>query len=531
MARKKFPIGVQSFDILRNENYVYVDKTALVYDIVKEGRVYFLSRPRRFGKSLLLSTFEAYFKGRKELFEGLAIGEKETEWTEYPVLRFDMIGKTYATPDDLIARIGNQLSEYESVYGRNEDELSVDLRFGGLIRRAYEKTGRKVVVLVDEYDAPLQLTMHDPELNDTYRRIFKGFYGNLKMYDACLKFVFLTGVSKFGKVSVFSDLNNLKDISMDDRYITVCGITETEMHRYFDDDLRQMAAKLEMTFDELCQRLKEKYDGYRFNENEAEGLYNPFSLLGAIDAMRLDDFWFNTGTPTFLVEMLKRDNYNMIDVEKTEMTLSELSNISVDSNDPIQILYQTGYLTIKGYDSETGICTLGFPNEEVKNGFYKNLAPIYIQKSDRTYQETSINIKKTLVRNDIDGFMNVIRDFLPEISYIFHDNQRYPERHFQEIIYILIVAAGFAARVEEMSPKGRSDIVVETRTSVFVIELKMNRPPEKALGQIDEKLYLERYRRTGKRLYSVGVEVDMEKRNIGSWKSVEVESGKLKVES
>ena len=522
MARKKFPIGVQSFDKLIEEQYVYVDKTALVYDIVKEGGVYFLSRPRRFGKSLLLSTFEAYFKGRKELFEGLAIGEKETEWTEYPVLRFDMIGKTYATPDDLIARIGNQLSEYESVYGRNEDELSVDLRFGGLIRRAYEKTGRKVVVLVDEYDAPLQLTMHDPELNDTYRRIFKGFYGNLKAYDACLKFVFLTGVSKFGKVSVFSDLNNLKDISMDDRYISVCGITETEMHRYFDDDLHQMAAKLEMTFDELCQRLKEKYDGYRFNENEAEGLYNPFSLLGAIDAMRLDDFWFNTGTPTFLVEMLKEGDYNMIDVEKTEMTLPELSNISVDSNDPIQILYQTGYLTIKGYDKATRRCTLGFPNEEVKMGFYHSLAPIYVGRCDRHFKTLGYRIADALVACDVDALMQEIKDFLPEISYIFHDNQRYPERHFQEIIYILIVAAGFAARVEEMSPKGRSDIVVETRTSVFVIELKMNRPPEKALSQIDEKLYLERYRRTGKNLYSIGVDVDMEKRNIESWKSVKM---------
>ena len=519
MARKKFPIGVQSFDVLRSEDYVYVDKTALVYDIIKDGRIYFLSRPRRFGKSLLLSTFEAYFKGKKELFSGLAIGEKETEWLEYPVLRLDLNPQRYETVEDLEDILNSHLLEWEKIYGREED-TTLSRRFYNVIKHACEQTGRQVVVLVDEYDKPLQLTLHDPELLNSYRRIFKGFYGVFMSAGEYLKFVFLTGVSKFGKVSVFSDLNNLKDISMDDRYISVCGITETEMRRYFDDDLHQMAEKLEMTFDGLCQRLKEKYDGYQFNKRKIEGLYNPFSLLSAIDSMELNDFWFNTGTPTFLVEMLKRDNYNMIDVEKTEMTLSELSNISVDSNDPIQILYQTGYLTIKGYDSETGIYTLGFPNEEVKNGFYKNLAPIYIQKSDRTYQETSISIKKTLVRNDIDGFMTTLVDFLPEISYIFHDNQRYPERHFQEIIYILIVAAGFTARVEEMSPKGRSDIVVETRTSVFVIELKMNRPPEKALRQIDEKLYMERYRRTGKSLYSVGVEVDMEKRNIGSWEVI-----------
>lgn len=520
MARKKFPIGVQSFDILRNENYVYVDKTDLIYEIIKEGRVYFLSRPRRFGKSLLLSTFEAYFKGKKELFKGLTIEEKETEWLEYPVLRFDMIGKTYTKPEDLIVRIGNQLSKYEAVYGRNEEELSVDIRFGGLIQRAFEKTGRKVVVLVDEYDAPLQLTLHDPELNDTYRRIFKEFYGNLKMYDEYVKFAFLTGVSKFGKVSVFSDLNNLKDISMDDRYISVCGITETEMHRYFDEDLHQMAEKLEMTFDELCARLKAKYDGYHFNESENEGLYNPFSLLGAIDSMRLDDFWFNTGTPTFLVEMLKEGDYNMIDVEKTEMTLPELSNISVDSNDPIQILYQTGYLTIKGYDKATRRCTLGFPNEEVKMGFYHNLAPVYIGRSDRYFKTLGYRIADALVAQDVDALMQEIKDFLPEISYIFHNNCRYPERHFQEIIYILILSSGMVARVEEMSPKGRSDIVVETRKSVFVIELKMNRSAEKALAQIDEKLYMERYRKTGKNLFSIGVDVDMEKRNIVSWKVV-----------
>lgn len=519
MARKKFPIGVQSFEVLRSENCVYVDKTDLIYDIINDSRVYFLSRPRRFGKSLLLSTFEAYFKGKKELFKGLAIEKKETEWLEYPVLRLDLNSQKYETKEDLESILNRHLKEWEGMYGYEPDD-SLSGRFYNVIKRAYNQTGRKVVVLVDEYDKPLQLSLHNPELLDSYRCIFKGFYGVLKSADEYIKFAFLTGVSKFGKVSVFSDLNNLKDISMDNRYISVCGITETEMHRYFDEDLHQMAENLEMSFDELCQRLKEKYDGYRFNRHENEGLYNPFSLLSAIDSMELGDFWFNTGTPTFLVEMLKRGNYNVIDVEKTEMTLSELSNISVDSNDPIQILYQTGYLTIKNYDRETEIYTLGFPNEEVKNGFYKNLAPVYIQKSDKTYQETSINIKKTLIKNDIDGFMNVIKDFLPEISYIFHDNQKYPERHFQEIFYILIVAAGFTARVEEMSPKGRSDIVVETRNSVFVIELKMNKNPEKALQQIDEKLYMERYRKTGKNLYSVGVDVDMEKRNIESWKVI-----------
>jgi len=519
MARKKFPIGVQSFQKLIEDEYVYVDKTEQIYNIVKEGGVYFLSRPRRFGKSLLLSTFEAYFKGKKELFKGLAIEKKETEWIEYPVLRLDLNPQRYETKEDLEEILGRNLRQWENIYGCESDS-TLSGRFYNLLEHIYRQTGRKVVVLVDEYDKPLQLSLHDPELLDSYRRIFKGFYGVLKTADEFIRFAFLTGVSKFGKVSVFSDLNNLKDISMDNRYISVCGITETEMHRYFDDDLHQMAESLEMSFDELCKRLKEKYDGYQFNESQVEGLYNPFSLLGAIDSMRLDDFWFNTGTPTFLVEMLKRGNYNVIDVERTEMTLSELSNISVDSNDPIQILYQTGYLTIKSYDSEAEIYTLGFPNEEVKNGFYKNLAPIYIEKSDRIYQETSINIKKTLVRNDVDGFMNTIKDFLPEISYIFHDNQKRPERHFQEIIYILIVAAGFTARVEEMSPKGRSDIVVETRNSVFVIELKMNKNPQIALQQIDEKLYIEKYRKTGKNLYSIGVDVDMEKRNIESWKVI-----------
>jgi len=517
MARKKFPIGVQSFDVLRSENYVYIDKTALIYNLIKDGRIYFLSRPRRFGKSLLLSTFEAYFKGKKELFEGLAIEKKETEWIEYPVLRLDLNPQKYETVGDLESILNSNLKEWEKKYGR-EDEESLSRRFYNVIRHAYEQTGRKVVVLVDEYDKPLQLSLHNPELLDSYRRIFKGFYGVLKTADEYLRFAFLTGVSKFGKVSVFSDLNNLKDISMDNRYVTVCGITETEIHRYFDDDLHEMADSLEITYEQLCQRLKEKYDGYHFNKFCEVGLYNPFSLLNSIDSMEINDFWFNTGTPTFLVEMLKRGDYNMIDIEKTEMTLPELSNISVDSNDPIQILYQTGYLTIKSYNKDTQRYTLGFPNEEVKMGFYHNLAPIYIGRSDRGFKTLGYRIADAFIAQDVDAIMQEIKDFMPEISYIFHDNQRYPERHFQEIIYILILSSGIVARVEEMSAKGRSDIVVETRTAVYVIELKMNKSPEKALQQIDEKLYMERYRKTSKNLYSIGVDVDMEKRNIESWK-------------
>ena len=512
----KYPIGIQTFSTIIENGMVYVDKTDLVYNIAQK-HICFLCRPRRFGKSLLISTLESYFKGERELFKGLKIDELEKEWIKYPVFHVDFAQGDYSKPEALCNILDEYLESWEGEYGRFFNTTMRGIRFHDVLKMAHEKTGKRCVVLIDEYDKPLRDAMTESQRNEN-RKILNEFYGTFKSADEHLHFVFLTGITKFPQDSSF---NQPENISMDDRYISVCGITETEMHRYFDEDLHQMAEKLEMTFDELCQRLKEKYDGYHFNENEIEGLYNPFSLLGAIDSMRLDDFWFNTGTPTFLVEMLKEGDYNMIDVEKTEMTLFELSNISVDSNDPIQVLYQTGYLTIKGYDSETGIYTLGFPNEEVKNGFYKKLAPIYIQKSDRTYQETSISIKKTLVRDDIDGFMNTVRDFLPEISYIFHDNQRYPERHFQEIIYILIVAAGFTARVEEMSPKGRSDIVVETRTSVFVIELKMNRPPEKALRQIDEKLYMERYRKTGKNLYSIGVDVDMEKRNIGSWEVIE----------
>ncbi|MDD3153067.1 MAG: AAA family ATPase [Bacteroidales bacterium] len=510
---KKYPIGIQSFEKIIAEGYLYIDKTDFVYNLAHIGNIYFLSRPRRFGKSLLLSTIEAYFLGKKELFKGLKIDKLEKEWIKYPVLHLDFNAERYKTTKDVDLIINRHLNLWEDVYGKNEREISHSDRLIGILQRAKEKTGRQVVVLVDEYDKPMLQVMHDAAMLDEYRNIFKGFYGVFKTADPYLKFVFLTGVTKFGKVSVFSDLNNLNDISMWSEVEDVCGITKDEMLNNFDEDIHELGKNNDLNYEETCQELKLWYDGYHFCE-DSEGIYNPFSLLNVFQKKRFQDYWFATGTPTFLVNMLKKGNYNMIDVEKTEMFGSEISKITVDSGDPVQILYQSGYLTIKSYDKSTDLFTLGFPNTEVKNSFYKCLAPVFLETPEHEFNFISIAIRKTLQKNDIDGFMNVMENFLPKIPYFFHANQKTDERHFQEIFYILLLSAGLISRVEEYSALGRSDIIAESDVSVFVFELKMDKPVEEALRQIEDKAYIEQYKVTNKNLYAIGVSFNSGKRCV-----------------
>ncbi|NDV63681.1 AAA family ATPase [Bacteroides sp. 224] len=374
---RKLPIGVQTFEIIRKEGFLYVDKSALIWQIANRGRVYFLSRPRRFGKSLLLSTFESYFEGRKDLFEGLAIAELEKDWIQYPVLHLDLNAEKYDAPERLGIIINSYLAQWENKYGRSEGEDSLATRFAGVIRRAYEQTGRGVVVLIDEYDKPLLQAMFNEPLSEEYRNALKAFYAVLKSSDRYLRFVLLTGVTKFSHVSLFSDLNQLNDITMDVQYSAVCGITEEELIATFTPEIEQMSKSNDLSFDETVAYMKEEYDGYHFSRN-SPGMFNPFSVLNSFYKQEFENYWFRTGTPTFLVELLKRSDYDLRElIEGVEATSDIFMQYRVESDDPIPVFYQTGYLTIKDYDKEFRLYKLGFPNNEVRYTFLEFLIPLF----------------------------------------------------------------------------------------------------------------------------------------------------------
>ncbi|MBR5921607.1 MAG: AAA family ATPase [Bacteroidales bacterium] len=366
----KYPVGIQNFEKIRRNGYAYVDKTAAIYWLAETGSYYFLSRPRRFGKSLLLSTMKAYFEGKKELFEGLAIAGLEKDWGEYPVLHLDLNARNYTDVSALHAELNKYLIQWEEEYGLDQRDLAVEERFYFVIKKACEITGRKVVILVDEYDKPMLEAIGNPELQEDYRSTLKAFYGNLKSCDEYIKFAFLTGVTKFGKVSVFSDLNHLTDISLDSRYVDICGISEAELRTNFDEGVAELATANNMTKDECYARLKRDFDGYHF-QPDTVGIYNPFSLLSTLASGQFKDYWFETGTPTFLVHQLLKTNFLLEDMTREELTVDTLNSIEIMDENPLPLLFQSGYLTIESYDPEFGTYTLGFPNREVEEGFTK----------------------------------------------------------------------------------------------------------------------------------------------------------------
>ena len=370
MALQKLPVGIQDFESLRIDGYQYVDKTEHIFNLIDRGRYYFLSRLRRFGKSLLLSTIKAFFLGKRELFNGLAIDEKDVDWAEHPVLYLDLNTEKYDAKEKLENMLNDFLVKLEKIYGKEESETSPGLRFQGLIKRAYEKTGRRVVILVDEYDKPMLQAIGNKELQAEFRGTLKGFYGALKSMDACIKFAMLTGVTKFGKVSVFSDLNNLMDISMDLPYYDICGISEEELQSNFAPNIEALAAATGMTPDECKEKLRLRYDGYHFEET-APGVYNPFNLLNTFARNKFGEYWFETGTPTYLVELLQRHDWNLDDMANSDVDTDVLNSVDSESTNPIPVIYQSGYLTIKDYDEEFKLYHLGFPNKEVEEGFVK----------------------------------------------------------------------------------------------------------------------------------------------------------------
>ena len=512
MSGKIYPIGIQNFEKIRKDGYFYIDKTALVYQLVKTGSYYFLSRPRRFGKSLLISTLEAYFQGKKELFTGLAMEKLEKDWIEYPILHLDLNIEKYDTPESLNNILEKSLAKWEGLYGANPSERSLSLRFAGIIERACEQTGQRVAILIDEYDKPLLQAIGNEALQHEFRNTLKPFYGALKTMDGCIKFAILTGVTKFGKVSVFSDLNNLDDISMREPYVSLCGVTEREIHDNLEEELHELAAIQQLTYEEVYAKLKDCYDGYHFVEN-TEGIYNPFSLLNTFKYNKFSNYWFETGTPTYLVELLKRTHYDLGRMAHVETDADVLNSIYGDE-DPIPVIFQSGYLTIKGYDKEFGLYRLGFPNKEVEEGFMKFLIPFYTRFNKVEAPFEIQRFVKELRAGDIDAFFKRLRSFFADTPYELVSEL---ELHYQNVLFILYKLLGFYVKAERHTSDGRIDLVLQTDKFIYIMEFKLDGTAEEALQQINEKRYALPFEQDARRLFKIGVNFSNTTRNIEKW--------------
>ena len=526
---RKLPIGIQSFKDLREKEFLYVDKTEYVFRLAGESKVYFLSRPRRFGKSLLLSTLEAYFLGQKDLFKGLAIEkleeaekEKRAIWQEYPVFYLDFNVGKYSDIEALNTNLNVFLSDLEQKYGTSEAEDNFAKRFEGLLKRAYEKTGKQVVVLVDEYDKPLLQTMGvNEELNEEYRAVLKAFYSVLKSADRYIRFAFLTGVTKFSKISIFSDLNNLRDLSLIADYSAICGISQEELEANFEPEIISLAERNKMSYDEALAALKQKYDGYKFSEN-GKNMYNPFSLLNVFADSTMRNYWFATGTPTFLVDYLKKAYYNIPDLDgNVKMNEAGLETYRADAINPLPILYQAGYLTIKDYNDFSKLYRLGFPNDEVRYGFLDNLMPAYTSiRADKTGLSVW-EFYEEIEAGDVDGFMEKLKGIISGIPYdsLTEKDLALREQNYQTAVYLVFALMNQFVHTEVHCSTGRADCVVEFKDKVYIFEFKLvsNASSEEAVKQIKEKNYADRFSGSGKNLIAVGSSFDEEKRTIKEW--------------
>lgn len=509
----KYPIGIQNFGEVRRNGYAYVDKTALLYKLVSEGKYYFLSRPRRFGKSLFLSTLESYFCGEKELFDGLAVSELEHDWKSYPILHLDLNSREYKDESSLEAELNRHLEAWEKLYGDEYKERALEERFIHVINHAYEKTGKQVVILVDEYDKPLLQAIGNDALLAAYRSKLKAFYSVLKTLDAKIRFAFLTGVTKFGKVSVFSDLNNLKDISMLPAYSYVCGINEAELHLYFDDSIASLAENCGMTKEACYEKLRCDYDGYHFDEF-SKGVYNPFSLLNTLDNKLFRDYWFETGTPSFLVYQLKKTEYPLESMTEEEITTDTLNSIDIMDENPLPLLYQSGYLTIKSYDKEFDCYQLCFPNREVEQGFIRYLLPFYTPKTKDKSSYAISQFVKDVRSGDANAFMRRLEGFFANGDYqVMGDLEVY----FQNTLYVIFRMLGFYVEVERHTYNGRMDIVIQTPEYIYIMELKINQSAEIALQQIDDKGYAKAFMNDSRKLFKIGINFSTEKKLIDDW--------------
>ena len=515
--QRLYPIGIQTFSKIREGNYLYIDKTEYVYRMTHSASSYmFLSRPRRFGKSLLTSTLHSYFSGRKELFHGLVMEKLEKEWTEYPVLHFDMSTAKHADSEQLLQELNLKLYGYEQIYGRLEEEVNPNQRLMGLIKRAYEQTGKKVVVLIDEYDAPLLDVVHERENLDVLRNIMRNFYSPLKACDPYLRYVFLTGITKFSQLSIFSELNNIKNISMDEPYAAICGISEDEIRLQMKDDLGGLAKKLEITPEEALMKLKENYDGYHFTSPSPD-IYNPFSLLNAFADGKFGSYWFGSGTPTYLINMLEKFGVEPSEIGNNRVSVEDFDAPTERMTSIIPLLYQSGYITIKNYDEELDLYTLNIPNKEVRIGLMKSLLPHYVGSKAPETTTMVAYLSRDIRNGDMDTALRRLQTFLSTIPQC--DNTKY-EGHYQQVFYIIFSLLGYYVDVEVRTPRGRVDIVLRTKTTLYVMELKLDKSAGEAMEQIDLKNYPERFALCGLPVVKVAVCFDSERCTIGDWEII-----------
>lgn len=515
MAKRLYPLGIQTFSEIRNRNMLYIDKTEYIHRMAYSGKYFFLSRPRRFGKSLLVSTMQSFFEGRKELFKGLAIEKLEKEWTEYPVLHFDMSGGKHMEREQLENYLSYRLGELEKKWGITHPTKGANNRLIDLINAAYGKTGQQVVVLIDEYDAPMLDVAHEREELDALRNIMRNFYSPLKLSEPKLRFVFLTGITKFSQLSIFSELNNIKNISMDDSYAGVCGITKEELLTQMSDDIDALAEARQTTRNEAIAQLQEHYDGYHFSAGSPD-MFNPFSLLNCFADKQFNSYWFGSGTPTYLINMLRKFGVNPADIAPTEAVASAFDAPTENMNTITPLLYQSGYVTIRHYDNDTQLYTLDIPNKEIRVGLYDCLLPnylegMYAQNGDVTIAKMSLFIR----RNDMNGALQLLQDFLATVPYC---NVANYEGHYQQMLFIIFsLLTNFLVDVEVHTHKGRVDIVLLTATNLYLMELKLNSDATTAMRQINLNEYAKRFALCGRPVTKVGINFDATKGNIDGW--------------
>ena len=509
----RYPLGIQTFEEIRKNDWYYVDKTALVYSLVKGAQSCFLSRPRRFGKSLLVTTMQAYFEGKKELFKGLAIEKMEKDWVKYPVIHLDLSRGKYYEIEVVHSTLNSVLRSYEEKLDMTVAEgTTYGTRLDNVIQTAAAKTNQKVVVLIDEYDAPMLDSNSNPELQAQIRSIMRDFFSPLKADEGLLRFVFLTGITKFSQLSIFSELNNIKNYSLDDEFGAICGFTQEEILNNFHEGINEIAKANDLTIEQAVDKMKEQYDGYRFTPH-CPNIYNPYSVLNALHDRKFSNYWFATGTPTFLLELLIKNNIEMPQLEGIVATEDQFDSPTDNIGNPIPVLYQSGYLTIKDYDQ--GIYTLGYPNEEVRMGLNRSMLNYIAPQYGLKTTAFAFRFRAAMRKDDIDTAMEELQSFLAGFPYDIHHNR---EDYFQAILFTIFLTLGFTIDAEVKTARGRIDLLISTKTSIFVMELKIDQSPEKALEQIDAKDYTLPYKHDGRRVFKVGINFSTEKRTVDEWK-------------
>ena len=518
MTRKLYPIGIQTFSEIRTNDNLYIDKTAYIYRMANsDGKYFFLNRPRRFGKSLLVSTLLSYFEGRKELFKGLAIDNLENEWAEYPVLHFDLSGGKHQEEDQLNRYLDFILKDNERRFGVECDAVDANVRLANLIASVYKKTGKQAVVLIDEYDAPLLDVVHQDERLESLRYLMRNFYSPLKQCEPMLRFVFLTGITKFSQLSIFSELNNITNISMDEAYAGICGITKEELLTQMSDDIDRLAEKLSITRENAIQQLKDNYDGYHFTYPSPD-IFNPYSLLNCFSKEKIGAYWFGSGTPTFLIEMMRKFGTTPMDIGESEMAdVSDFDAPTETMESIVPLLYQSGYVTIKDYDEETNLYELGIPNKEIRIGLFKSLLPNYLTRSSQRGKVAIAQMSVLIKNGDVDGALELFRTLLATVPYC--ENTKY-EGHFQQLMYVVFaLLTDYRILVEQRTSKGRTDITLETQDSIYIMELKFGNTADEALAQINASHYADAFAMSNKKTIKVGIGFDVkDERNITEWK-------------